>query len=209
MDLLSFVAIVVLITASGALAPGPMFFATISQGAKTGAKTGLLFSIAHTLVEFSLIMLLTLGLLTIANKPIVKIIIGIAGGLALITFGFIQIYTAYNTRFDKKNETVPSNRYLFFLGIIFTGLNPYFIIWWLTAGARLIILALEFAALAGVIFMFICHVWMDYAWLIGLSHFAKKGTNLLGSKWYRYLMVIFGGILIYFGLNFLIDALVL
>ena len=98
---------------------------------------------------------------------------------------------------------------LFFLGIIFTGLNPYFIIWWLTAGARLIILALEFAALAGVIFMFICHVWMDYAWLIGLSHFAKKGTNLLGSKWYRYLMVIFGGILIYFGLNFLIDALVL
>ena len=208
MDLLSFIATVILITASGALAPGPMFFATISQGAKTGAKTGVLFSIAHTLVEFSLIMLLTLGLLTIANKPIVKIIIGIAGGLALIIFGFIQIYTAYNTRFDKKNETVPSHRYLFFLGIIFTGLNPYFIIWWLTAGARLIILALEFAALAGVIFMFICHVWMDYVWLIGLSHFAKKGTNLLGSKWYRYLMVIFGGILIYFGLNFLIDALV-
>ena len=206
MDILSFVATVILITASGALAPGPMFFATISQGAKTGAKTGVLFSIAHTLVEFSLIMLLTLGLLTIANKPIVKIIIGIAGGLALIIFGFIQIYTAYNTRFDKKNETVPSHRYLFFLGIIFTGLNPYFIIWWLTAGARLIILALEFAALAGVIFMFICHVWMDYVWLIGISHFAKKGTNLFGSKWYRYLMVIFGGILIYFGLNFLIDA---
>lgn len=207
MDLLSFVAIVILITASGALAPGPMFFATISQGAKTGAKAGLIFSIAHTLVEFSLIMLLTLGLLTIANKPIVKIVIGIAGGLALIIFGFIQIYTAYNTRFDMKKETLPSQRYLFFLGLIFTGLNPYFVIWWLTAGARLIILALEFAALAGVIFMFICHVWMDYVWLIGISHFAKKGTNFLGSKWYRYLMASFGGILIYFGLNFLIDAL--
>ena len=207
MDMLSFVATVILITASGALAPGPMFFATISQGAKTGAKTGIIFSIAHTLVEFSLIMLLTLGLLTIANKPIVKIIIGVTGGLALIIFGFIQIYNAYNDRSNKKKETLPSHRYLFFLGIIFTGLNPYFVIWWLTAGARLIILALEFAALAGVIFMFICHVWMDYVWLIGISHFAKKGTNLLGSKWYRYLMVIFGGVLIYFGINFLIDAL--
>jgi len=207
MDLLSFVATVILITASGALAPGPMFFATISQGAKTGAKTGIIFSIAHTLVEFSLIMLLTLGLLTIANKPIVKITIGLTGGLALIIFGFIQIYKSYVNRSISNRETFPSHRYLFFLGIIFTGLNPYFVIWWLTAGARLIILALEFAALAGVIFMFICHVWMDYVWLIGISHFSKKGINLLGSKWYRYLMVIFGGILIYFGINFLIDAL--
>lgn len=85
---------------------------------------------------------------------------------------------------------------------------PYFILWWFTAGARLIILALKFAALAGVIFMFICHVWMDYVWLTSVAHFAKKGTNALGLKWYRSLMAIFGAVLIYFGLTFIINALV-
>ena len=46
----------ILLTASGALALGPLFFQTIAQGAKTGAKSSLILSIAHTIVEFSLIM---------------------------------------------------------------------------------------------------------------------------------------------------------
>ena len=60
MDTLSFVVTVILITASGALAPGPLFFATISHSAKSGTKSGLIFSVAHTVVEFSLIMLFAL-----------------------------------------------------------------------------------------------------------------------------------------------------
>jgi len=35
----------------------------------------------------------------------------------------------------------------------------------------------------------------------------KKGTNLLGLKWYRYIISIFGGILIFYGITFLIDAI--
>ena len=68
MDILGFIATVILLTASGALAPGPLFFQTISQGTKTGARSGLIFSIAHTIVEFSLIMLLTFGLLAVKNE---------------------------------------------------------------------------------------------------------------------------------------------
>jgi len=44
----------------------------------------------------------------------------------------------------------------------------------LTVGSNLILLALEFAALAGVVFMFLCHVWMDYIWLIAVAYFAKR-----------------------------------
>ena len=77
MDLFGFVATVIILTASGALAPGPLFFATVSQGSKHGAKTGLIFSLAHTVVEFSLIMLLALGLIMVTSEPLVKIIIGL------------------------------------------------------------------------------------------------------------------------------------
>ena len=207
MDILSFVAIIILVTVSGALAPGPLFFATISHGTKSGAKSGLIFSVAHTVVEFSLIMLFALGLLSVASEPIVKQVIGIAGGSILIAFGAIQIRNSIITKSEELKKPKSSYRHLFLIGLAFTGLNPYFILWWLTVGAQLIIIALEFAALLGVVFMFICHVWMDYAWLTGVAYLSKKGTNVMGLKWYRPMMAIFGAILIYFGLTFLIGAI--
>ena len=207
MDILTFVVTIIFITASGALAPGPLFFATISHGAKTGAKSGFIFSVAHTVVEFSLIMLFALGLLTVASEPTVKLIIGIAGGIVLIAFGIFQIYNSYMAKYKEQKQSIPSYRYLFLIGLAFTGLNPYFILWWLTVGAQLIIMSLEFAALLGVIFMYICHVWMDYVWLTAVAHFSKKGINVLGLKWYRPLMAIFGIVLIYFGITFFIQAL--
>lgn len=206
MEVFGFVVTIVLLTASGALAPGPLFFATISHGTKHGAKTGIIFSIAHTIVEFSLIMLFALGLLTIASEPVVKIIIGILGGIVLIAFGFIQIYKSIITKSEDLKKPKSSYRHLFFIGIAFTGLNPYFILWWLTVGAQLIIMALQFAALIGVVFMFICHVWMDYIWLTGVAYLSKKGTKVMDLKWYKPLMIVFGAILIYFGASFILGA---
>jgi threonine/homoserine/homoserine lactone efflux protein len=207
MDIFSFVVTVVLITASGALAPGPLFFQTISQGAKTGARSGLIFSISHTVVEFSLIMLLTFGLLAVKNEVFIRNIIGILGGVVLIIFGLYQIVGLLKKKEITQNQEVPSHR-LFFIGILFTAFNPYFILWWLTVGSNLILLALEFAALAGVVFMFLCHVWMDYVWLIAVAYFAKRGVNALNSRWYRVVVGLFGVILIYFGVLFLSEAIV-
>lgn len=206
MDLFSFVVTVIILTASGALAPGPLFFATITHGTKHGAKSGLIFSIAHTVVEFLLIMLLALGLLTVASEPIVKMVIGLIGGIVLIAFGTIQIRNSIISNPEDLKKPKASYRHLFILGLAFTGLNPYFILWWLTVGAQLIIIALEFAALFGVLFMFVCHVWMDYVWLTGTAYFAKKGTNIMGLKWYKPLLIVFGVILIYFGITFIISA---
>jgi len=206
MDLFSFVATIIIVTASGALAPGPLFFATVSHGTKHGSKTGLVFSVAHTVVEFSLIMLFALGLLTIASEPLVKIIIGIIGGIVLIAFGAFQIRNSIDSKSEELKKPKSTYKHLFIIGLAFTGLNPYFILWWMTVGAQLIVIALEFAALLGVVFMFICHVWMDYAWLTGVAYFAKKGTNVMGLKWYKPLMIIFGIVLIYFGITFILGA---
>jgi threonine/homoserine/homoserine lactone efflux protein len=125
----------------------------------------------------------------------------------LIIFGLYQIVGSLKKKDMSQTQEVPSHR-LFFIGILFTAFNPYFILWWLTVGSNLILLALEFAALAGVVFMFLCHVWMDYVWLIAIAYFAKRGVNALGSRWYRVLVGLFGVILIYFGVSFLGDAIV-
>lgn len=207
MDILEFAGTVILVTASGALAPGPLFFATVTHGSKSGVRSGLAFAVSHTVVEFTLIMLFALGLLTVASEPAVKTIIGILGGSILIAFGAFQIRNSLVAPQKTEDTKARSSHHLFLIGLAFTGLNPYFILWWLTVGAHLIIISLEFAALWGVVFMYVCHVWMDYVWLTSLSFFAKKGTSVLSWTGYRALLGIFGGILIYFGFTFLLPAL--
>ena len=91
MDIIWFVATVILVTASGALAPGPLFVATITHGSRDGARSGFLFALAHTVVEFSLVLLFALGLSLVINQELIRIVIGIAGGCVLLGFGLYQI----------------------------------------------------------------------------------------------------------------------
>lgn len=206
MDALSFVATVILVTSSGALPPGPLFFATISHGSRSGAKSGLVFSVAHTLIEFTLVMLLACGLLTVANEPTVKLVVRVAGGIALLVFGAMQIRESLVSKFGEPTSERAASRNLLLIGLTLTGLNPFFIVWWLTVGAQLIIISLEFASLAGVVLMYVCHVWMDYAWLTAVAYFARVGTNVAGAKWYRIAMILFGPALVCFGLLSLYQA---
>jgi threonine/homoserine/homoserine lactone efflux protein len=207
MDIIWFVVTVILVTASGALAPGPLFIATLTHGTRDGIRSGLLFAIAHTAVEFSLVMVFALGLNFFVDEPLVKQSIGVIGGIVLIGFGLYQIISAYANRSNYENKSPRSSRHLLFIGIAFSGLNPYFILWWFTVGAQLIIIALEFAGLLGVVFMYIAHVWMDYVWLCSVAWFAHKGVSFLTTGWYRIIIIVFGVILLYFGLSFIYSAI--
>ena len=207
MDVLSFAGTVVLVTASGALAPGPLFFADLSYGTKLGIKGGLAFAIGHTLFEFPLIILLAIGLDRVVGEPTVKFLTGVVGGVALILFGVKQTHSSLTSRFGvpKSRRTILQNPIL--IGLGFTGLNPFFVVWWFTAGLKLIDVSLEFFGLLGVVFMYILHVWMDYAWLAVVAHFARVGINVIGAKWYRIVTAFFVTVLIFFGLTFLISVL--
>ena len=197
----------ILVTASGALSPGPLFFALIAQGTRSGARAGLGFAVAHTLIEFPLVILLALGFLTIASQPAAQIITGIAGGLTLIFFGGMTMRDSLTRKADQPSFAGIAHRNPLILGLLFTGLNPYFIIWWITIGVKLVVDSILFASIAGVVIMFAFHIWIDYAWLVGVAHLAKKGANIIGTKGYKILIIAAGTVLIYFGLNFLASAL--
>jgi threonine/homoserine/homoserine lactone efflux protein len=209
MNLLEFIATVVVVTASGALAPGPLFFGLLVQGSKEGARSGFYSAVGHTLVEFPLVIALALGLLAAANQPAIKFAIGLVGGGGLIGFGALQIYqTIKNTATQEtggNTETLRASSLV--LGLALTGLNPYFILWWLTIGSVLIVEALAFAAIVGVLIMYMSHVWMDYAFLTAVAHMAKKGKNVVGSKYYKFALIAFGVILVYFGITFVREAI--
>jgi threonine/homoserine/homoserine lactone efflux protein len=213
MDVFSFIIWVILVTVSGALAPGPLFFTVISHGMKSGAKGGLAFSIGHTLFEFSLVLFLAIilnfGVKQIAGESFIRLSIGIVGGLALIAFGIVQIYESVKPKTGGYQKEVKLHRvrHPLVLGLALTALNPFFIVWWLTTGLMLIEMALAIASFVGVLVMYVAHVWMDYAWLTATAYLAKRGANILGSKGYRVLVAVFGAALIGFGMYFIVSVL--
>ena len=207
MNIFDFVTTIVLVTASGALAPGPLFFGLLMQGSKEGARAGFSCAIGHTIVELPLVLALALGLLAAASQPLIKSGIGLIGGAGLIGFGILQIYETVRTKADSRasrTSKLPASSLV--LGLALTGLNPYFILWWLTIGSVLVVQALAFAAIVGVLIMYAAHVWMDYVFLTGIAHLAKTGKSIVGSRYYKVVLVAFGLILVGYGIKFLIDV---
>jgi len=197
---------VALVTASGALAPGPVVFATVLEGSRHGTRAGVIFAIAHALVEFPLVILLALGLVSL-NQQAIKVVAGILGGFALLFFGFLQARGAIRPGSPEQRPNRLSRSSLFITGVAFNALNPFFIIWWLTVGAKLILDTLSYGSFAAIPIMYVPHILIDIAWLVVLAYSAMKGRRLIGSKGYRALLAIFGIVLMLFGVNFLFTAL--
>ncbi|MFX1563110.1 MAG: LysE family transporter [Promethearchaeota archaeon] len=210
--ILLFLLSVILITMSGALAPGPLLFTNLSNANRWGWKGGLWLSIGHTLIELPLILLISVGLHYFIDNILLQGLTAAIGGGILLIFAGLQINDLRQTKEEDLLESSlqgKSPRHPLIAGLIFSGLNPYFLIWWLTVGAKLILDALLIAALTGVFVMFLAHVWMDYAWLTGTAWLTNKGTNLVGTKGYRALMLVFTVALIYYGLVFCWSAVLI
>jgi len=208
LDLADFIVTVIVVTASGALAPGPLFFGLLMRGSREGARAGFTCAFGHMLVELPLVLALSLGLLAAASQPTIKSLIGLVGGIGLICFGSLQIYDTLKNKPEfgemPKNRSIPASSLILGLGL--TALNPYFILWWLTIGSVLIVQALAFAAITGVLIMYLAHVWMDYVYLTTIAHVGKKGRKIIGSRYYKLVLIAFGLILIYYGSTFILNT---
>ena len=163
-------------------------------------------------VELPVILLIAFGLSFVIYIPFVQLTIAGLGGIVLLIFGALQIREALNPleKIEQIDlaQTKPT-RHPFLIGLIFSALNPFFIVWWFTVGANIVLTALLLAALVGVIIMFLSHVWIDYVWLAGTAWATKRGAHLIGSRGYRILIAIFGISLVYFGLLFCYNAILL
>jgi threonine/homoserine/homoserine lactone efflux protein len=62
MNILEFAGEVILLSASGVLSPGPLFFTNLIYGIRQGAHAGIKIVYCHTIVELPLITILALGM---------------------------------------------------------------------------------------------------------------------------------------------------
>ncbi|WP_425489648.1 LysE family transporter [Nitrosopumilus oxyclinae] len=184
------------------MAPGPLFTANISYGLREGTKSGVKMAIGHTIVEFPLVILLGIGVFSLESFPEFRTIISIVGAITLFIFAFVQIK---NTLQNNKNITSIPKHGPLLTGIVLSALNPFFIIWWLTIGFKLISDAMLMWAFSGILIVFFLHIWMDYVWLGGISFLASKSSQILSNRNYKIIMVGLSLLLVYFGIIFLLD----
>ena len=197
-----FAILVIIVSVSGVMAPGPLFAANVAYGLKGGVKTGIKMAIGHTIVELPLVILLGIGVFSLEIFPEFRTIISILGAITLFVFATLQIKTVL-----KKERVKVSNpkQGPLVAGVLLSALNPFFIIWWLSIGFKLISDAMILWSFGGILIMFVLHIWMDFVWLGAVSFFASKSSGILSNRNYKVLMLGISGMLVYFGITFLIE----
>lgn len=193
---------IIVVSASGALAPGPLTAATATAGLKKGWKAGIETSIGHTIVELPLVILLSVGFITLLKNPKANFWLGLLGSVFLLYFGIITVRESFSKREAKYESRTPAP---IITGIVLTALNPYFLAWWIGIGSSLIPLAIEKAGWFGIGILYIFHVWLDYAWLAFIAAISSLGR--LKTTVYRIILCALGGMVLYFGITMMKKAL--
>ena len=199
-----FALIVIIVSASGVMAPGPLFAANISYGLRGGIRAGLKMAIGHTIVELPLVILLGIGVLSLESFPEFRTIITILGAFTLFGFAILQILKIYKTK--EELSKIPEQGPLI-TGIALSALNPFFLMWWLTIGFKLISDAMEAWSFVGILLMFGLHIWLDFVWLGAIAYFASKANKILSNRNYKFLMLGLSATMIYFGITFVIEII--
>jgi threonine/homoserine/homoserine lactone efflux protein len=195
----------ILISLSGVMAPGPLTVVVVGKGAHS-PRAGATIALGHGAIEFPLMVLIALGLGPFFQHRAFASSIGLAGGGVLLWMGVGLLVSlrragAGDVGPERMREASP-----FLAGILMTGGNPYFIVWWATVGATLVFRAWDFGVWQFVVFAVI-HWSLDLIWYFFLSSAAFRGTKLLGDRFLRGVSLVAGLLLLYFGVRFLVDAL--
>ena len=202
---------IILVSVSGVFSPGPLLFANLALSKYGGFWSGIKIAFGHTIIELPVIILLSIPFVVFSpvnmTFSIMKIISIIAGAF-LIVFGILYVVRMIRAR-DIPHSVISSSRIEnpYLAGIMFTSLNPFFIVWWTTVGVKLISDSISLLGnLAGIAFLFFVHIWMDYAWLGLSSYLASKGFNIIRSEYHKYITILLTVSLFYYGIYFVLGS---
>jgi threonine/homoserine/homoserine lactone efflux protein len=85
------------------------------------------------------------------------------------------------------------------VGILFSAMNPFFIIWWLTVGLKLISDSIYLFGITEGIILFSSHTCMDYAWLAITAYLISKDRTIIRERLYSFLLLSISFILASYG----------
>jgi threonine/homoserine/homoserine lactone efflux protein len=200
--LFQFLLIVIGVSISGVVSPGPITATTIAMGARN-KHAGSLIGIGHGMLEMPLMLLIIAGMDRLLSARSFQIAIGLAGGLVLL-FMAIQMFRDAGKPVTQSGPAA-AGRGPVLTGFILSATSPFFILWWATIGLGLAIQAKELGVPAFVLFT-ITHIMCDVVWLEILSQTSFRGARVLSDKAFAVVLKICATALVYFAAMFIWSA---
>jgi threonine/homoserine/homoserine lactone efflux protein len=194
---------VVVTSLSGVMMPGPMFTVTIAKSLKS-PWAGVLVSLGHAVIEVPLILLVYFGLANFFQNEIVKLVLSVLGGGMIVWMG-IDLFRA---RKKLAREGRDTSYNAFVAGILMSGLNPFFLVWWVTVGSLLLITFIDAVGDWGLPFFIIVHWLCDLVWLSVVSFFIYRTHTFWGEKVQVWVFIILSLALLYFGGQFIVKGII-
>jgi threonine/homoserine/homoserine lactone efflux protein len=184
------------IALSGALMPGPLLTATISESSQRGFIAGPLLIAGHGLLELFLVTILILGLAPFFQLPAVFVVSAIAGSAILLWMagGMLRSLPGLSLNVAPRQGRL---NHPVFSGIVMSVSNPYWIIWWATIGIGYILYSRQFG-MWGLVFFFTGHILADLVWYSSVAAVVAGGRRFLTDRLYRGLIAICSVFLIAF-----------
>jgi threonine/homoserine/homoserine lactone efflux protein len=197
---LQFLVGAMVISLTGVMAPGPLSAVTVGKGS-AAPHAGALVAVGHAIVEFPLMTAIFFGFGYFFSIPYVKPAIGIAGGVYLLFMAVGMFRSIRNGGVDATSDM----RSPVAAGAVLSIANPYFLIWWATVGAAMVMQAAGFGVAGLVIFM-IAHWLCDLGWSWFLSALSYRGGRFFGNNFQKAVFAVSGVVLVVFGGKFLLEA---
>jgi len=201
--MLSALGTVIITSLSGVMAPGPMFTVTLAKSLKS-PWAGMQVSLGHAIVEVPLILLVFFGLARFFENAIVQLVLGVLGGIMILWMG-ISLFRARGVMSSEGQDTTYS---AFKAGILMSGLNPYFLVWWVTVGSLLLMSFLNAVGSWGLPLFIIVHWLCDLVWLSLVSFSIYRTRKIWGQKMQKWVFIILSLALLYFGGQFIAKAII-
>ncbi len=171
------------IALSGAMMPGPMLTATISESSRRGVWTGPLLVAGHGVLELALLVALMVGLAPLLLKDEVFVGISLAGSVILLWMAYGIFRSLPSLRLEWQDAGKKQGQLMFY-GILLSLANPYWYIWWATIGLGYIAQC-RTAGMLGIAAFFIGHILGDMAFYGLVSATVAKGRSFLSDRLYR------------------------
>ncbi|MHB8103973.1 MAG: LysE family transporter [Dehalococcoidales bacterium] len=194
---------VVITSLSGVMMPGPMFTVTIAKSLKS-PWAGVLVSLGHAVIEVPLILLVYFGLANFFQNEIVKLVLSVLGGGMIVWMG-IDLFRA-RRKIAKEGKDTSYNAFI--AGILMSGLNPFFLVWWATVGSLLLMNFIDAVGTWGMPFFIIVHWLCDLVWLSLVSFTIFKTHKFWGEKLQEGIFIVLSLALLYFGGQFIVKGII-
>jgi threonine/homoserine/homoserine lactone efflux protein len=192
---------VVVISLSGVMMPGPMFAVTLAKSYKS-PWAGTQISLGHAVIEVPLILLIYFGFAQFFQNIVVQLVLSILGGSMILWLG-ISIFRA-RVEVVQGGKDVPYNAFI--AGILTSGFNPFFLLWWATIGSMLVMRFLDFGIMGLIVFI-VVHWLCDLVWLSFVSILIYKTHSLWGLKFQEWLFIACSLLLAGFGAWFIVSGI--